>query len=819
MPLSLGLSAGHRVFAAEGPPRETAPGQTLRLGASKSSFPYSYYDNTSEPHGFAVELSNAVARAMDLKFERVPIESRDTLRAITNGDIDVAQFWTETPARAETVAFSVPTLILQTVVVLRDSDESFHSLADLKGRTVAVVAAGSVADTFLREQAPGAKVRHLASSNEVLGMVSNRECDAAVLSRFTALALIEQQGWKNLRVVDPKVGGYDVRYGFAVRKSDTLLLSRLNEGLAILHRTGEYERIYDRWFGRHEKRRFTREQVATYVAAALAVAFAVALWAFIRQRAMARRIASQTAELRQQRTLRDALFESHPLATFLLEAGAHGRPPRLLSLNREAGILSGIDPATAAGATLNTVALMPEVRGFFAQLVDRWHQTESVSHHEIYLRDTQRLLEITLVPLAPGKEGPGRLCLLANDVTARRLADREVAQARRLRALGELTGGIAHEFNNLLTPVLLQTESLRDGRTHDAELIEGLDLVRSATRRAGELTRRLLAFGRRPEDSAESAGFATAVQGCIALLRPTFDRRIAWQTELPKDLPEVGCHATDLHQIVFNLVLNARDTLVEKLEHPPTPEFTARLGLTLLTLPPTAHLPRRTPTGAVLRGWQRLTVEDNGLGISPENLERIFEPFFTTKETGRGTGLGLATVWHAVQESGGLLEVDSIVGEGSRFHVTLPAWEYAPTPAANGEVPGPVPTPPAAVRGLRILLVEDEEMVARTSITLLTKLSHEVRHAADGLAGWEAFRGRPDQFDLIIADLNMPGLNGIDLIARIRETSSNVRVIAMSGRVTEANLRTLEKLHVNQILAKPFTLAEIEAALAACFAS
>lgn len=786
---------------------------TLVVGAAIDAAPYSTF-TAGQATGFADDLLDAVAAASSLTIERVPLPLHEMQPMLTSGQIDIVQLWEETPARMEVADFTVPALLLKLVVVTRRGDARISSIDDLHDKTIATGTRDSVASSFVTAHFPDARQVHTSFSAEVLRCVADGRCDAAILARLSAHWGIEAARLDTLQVIEAKIEGFDIRHGIAVRRGDTVLLGRLNEGLALVRASGEFDRIYFKWFGRYERQRFSAQEVTVFVAIALGLGMALALVAFLRQRRLTRRIATQTSELLGQRSLHAALFDNHPLSTCVLEAAPAGGPPRVLSLNRVAGRLFGIDPASATGRPIDALSLNAEIRGHLDEVIARWPGPGQAVQLENRLRDSRTVLDTTLVALTPGSNGAARLCVLSADVTRRLLADRELAQNRRLRALGELVGGIAHEFNNLLTPVLAQASMLSLERKHDAELVGELKVIEDAAKRSAALTRRLLAFGRRADDITTAVDAKAALESCVALVRPTFDRRIEWTVDLPDGLPPVACDATDLHQIAFNLIINARDTLVERLAGSDgSADWVPRLSIALCSLPSTTHLPRQPRPGATLTGWQQVTVEDNGKGIPAEHLERIYEPFFTTKEIGRGTGIGLATVWHLVNEAGSLIDVESTVGRGTRFTVSLPVWSQpeAPAPAA----PHAPPPPSAPPQPRSILLVEDEGIVASAVLALLRRFGHRMHHATDGQTAWEEMQARPDDFDVLLVDINMPRMNGVDLVRHVRTTAWAGRILVMSGRVAESDMRQLERLRVDRVLIKPFTPDEIAAALGA----
>lgn len=410
-----------------------------------------------------------------------------------------------------------------------------------------------------------------------------------------------------------------------------------------------------------------------------------------------------------------------------------------------------------------------------------------------------------LVPLQPGPKGHAHVCLLAEDVTERRNLDEEVAQSRKLRAVGELVGGIAHEFNNLLTPILLKVGEIQLDWPEDRRLNQAVGLISSTVRRAAELTRRLLTFGRKTEPQLEEVRLAAVLDSCFALLRLTVDRRIQWTNAVPANLPPLYINSTDLNQIVVNLIINARDTLMEKITTAGSSDWIPSIHIDAVQLPVDALRPMPGVADGSLLGWERLTVRDNGMGMPSGVLERIFEPFFTTKDVGQGTGLGLATVWHLVHVAGGRIEVESTPGQGTAFHVFLPIIP-APVPAKR-----PPPQPPEIPGGphARIFVAEDDELVAQTILSVLKRDGHTVHREPDGAAAWRELEANPDRFDLLVLDVNMPGMSGIDLVQRVRAAGRyHGAIMIVSGRLTSDELEQLSAAHVNNVMNKPFEIVE-----------
>ena len=774
---------------------------------TNDSFPYGYTDAVGRPQGFSMELLDAVARAVNLSIRREPAPARVTQERFRQGEFDLLQNYSQTADREIYTDFSVPYLTLQGAIFVQKNGSPIHVLADFNGRNFAIIGVGGVGEGFLRTQGIRPNLVLVSSPEEALNLVETGACAGVFVSRLSALSVIERAKLRNIAMFGQPFADHDIRHCFAVHKGDAQLLARLNEGLAILHGTGEFDRIYHRWFGRFDSPLFTRDQVVAYLVGALALGLVAATWGLLRQRALRRRIAGQAAQLAEKEALLQALYDNIPMAICVLEAAEGGE--RVLVINRQAEAYFGVAAPLAAGRPLAELARNPEWAGQLVELLRLWPAAGGFVREERYLTVARKHLVFTLVPLAPGGDGHARLCVLAEDVSERRELDEEVAQTRKLRAVGELVGGIAHEFNNLLTPVMLKAGEIQLDWSRDMRLQQEVTVIVDAVQRAAELTRRLLTFGRKGEHRAGAVQLGAVVAGSFALLRQTVDRRIGWENAVPAELPPLWLNATDLNQVLMNLLLNARDTLLDKLARQPG-GWQPCIRVEVEALPAAAA---ESP-GVVARpllGWQQLTVRDNGLGITPEVRERIFEPFYTTKVVGKGTGLGLATVWHLVTEAGGRVELESVPGEGTAFHVLLPVWPAPKTGESTAVV-----VPAAPVGAARVFLAEDEELVASALTAVLRRGGHQVTQSHDGARAWEHLEHRLGDYDLLVLDVNMPGLDGIELAHRVRTSHFVGRIMIVSGRLTRPELQSIDQARVDRVLAKPFTMAEFLEAVRDC---
>ena len=400
----------------------------------------------------------------------------------------------------------------------------------------------------------------------------------------------------------------------------------------------------------------------------------------------------------------------------------------------------------------------------------------------------------------------------AHDITERVALEQRLRQTQRMESIGQLAGGVAHEFNNLLTPMLMQVGQIAAERAGDERLLAMLRPVEDSILQAAQLNQRILAVGRRAGDAPALLNLNPLVEASVDLLRHTLDRRIELRTELAPGLPPALLTKGAITQIVMNLALNARDALLARLDRgAPPPDWTPRLVVsTSFTTHAPASAPeplRRAPACLVL------SVSDNGEGMSAEVRRRAFEPFFTTKAPGHGTGLGLAVVWNVVEGLGGVIDLRTTPGQGTVFSIVLPVTRREDVPAVV-DSPREQRVSPSMPAPLRLLLVEDNELVRETFREVLTQAGHAVTCANDGEAGlrcMEDTAGNP--YDVVLADLNMPRLSGRAMLERAQGRGLARGVIVVSGLVDPGLGDELRRLGADRVLRKPIGMGELLAAV------
>ncbi|MGA2639281.1 MAG: PAS domain S-box protein [Spirochaetia bacterium] len=381
----------------------------------------------------------------------------------------------------------------------------------------------------------------------------------------------------------------------------------------------------------------------------------------------------------------------------------------------------------------------------------------------------------------------GRL-VISTDVSRQKEMETHLRRTQRMESLGTLASGIAHDLNNILSPILMAVEVL-GMHAADARDRKMLGVLESSVHRGSDIVHQMLAFARGSEGELVPLSLRHVIREIETILRETFPKNISITTDVPKDLPRVRGDATRIHQVLINLCVNSRDALPKGGNI----TVTARAD----GLDETGA--RRHP-GAKPGKYVKLSVIDDGLGIPEELHERIFEPFFTTKEKGKGTGLGLSTVQSVAQGHGGFVTCESEPGKGTRFDVYFPVVEQA---AASG-AEEPVSAIPLGA-GETVLVIDDDQSILLITRQILESYDYKVLSANGGAAAVEALRERKKKsVSLVLTDMAMPSMDGAAAIQALRRIDPGVPVILMSGLPSSMESPEVAGLGIQGVIGKPF---------------
>lgn len=417
-------------------------------------------------------------------------------------------------------------------------------------------------------------------------------------------------------------------------------------------------------------------------------------------------------------------------------------------------------------------------------------------------KDNKRIIAESRWTLVRNEQGqPDYVLIVHTDKTEQKRAEEHLLRAQRMESIGTLAGGIAHDLNNILSPILMAADMLQLNLT-DPESSRWLGLVRENAERGADLIKQVLTFARGLEGERVNVQLKHIVKDLVNVLRETLPKSIMLKSDVAPELWTVSADPTQMHQVLMNICVNARDAM-------PTGGI-LKIGAHNVRLDDNyARMnPEAQPGGYVL-----ITVEDSGTGMSEETKDRIFDPFFTTKEIGRGTGLGLSTAASIVQSHGGFLNVYSELGKGSKFSIYIPAAETeSATVAAESDSQYP------KGHGELVLIVDDERNIVQITEATLQKFGYRTVTASDGAEGLAVFAEGKGEIAAVLTDISMPLMDGPALIRALRRIKPDTRIIAMSGLMNPDQTSELENLRVEGSLTKPFTAEKLLNTLAGALA-
>ncbi|MES0372255.1 MAG: PAS domain S-box protein, partial [Mariprofundaceae bacterium] len=457
--------------------------------------------------------------------------------------------------------------------------------------------------------------------------------------------------------------------------------------------------------------------------------------------------------------------------------------------------ITGYEPEELIGQTPAILKSTAQDPAFYKELWDTITRGE-VWHGTLIDKKKDGSFYPAMMSVAPIHDDQGEIThyvSLQQDVTEYKRLEQQFLQAQKMESIGTLVGGIAHDFNNILAAMMGNIHLARVKKS-DAEVVETkLENIEKLSNRAADMIRQLLTFSRNDMVQLKAIPLTPFVKEGFKLAKSAVAENIECVLDVCSEDMTVVADATQLQQVIMNLLNNARDAVADVK--------TPQISCSLKSFAVSDGFVEKHPDFKD-ENLAEIVIRDNGSGIKEEHLNKVFEPFFTTKGVGEGTGLGLSMVYGAVQNYGGVVEVESEVGKGTAFHIYLPVKE---------EMQGPVSQSDAALShgdGEMLLLVDDEDDIRGTTQELLNSLGYETLVAADGEKALEIYRANREKVRLVITDIVMPKMGGIDLMKAIHQLDKKIPIVFMTG-YDMGHLLESENLESNQVISKPFSVEKL----------
>ncbi|MFZ5774774.1 MAG: GAF domain-containing protein [Thermodesulfobacteriota bacterium] len=478
----------------------------------------------------------------------------------------------------------------------------------------------------------------------------------------------------------------------------------------------------------------------------------------------------------------------------------HDREMTIVRANRAAGNLFGVEPGMLVGRKCHEVFRgepsacpdCPEV------LSVKTRQTE---HGEIHHQNIKRLFDVSSCPIIDQQGELTGFVHIAKDITEKSSLQEQLRQAQKMEAVGTLAGGIAHDFNNILTPILGFTELALERCEPASPLASDLSQVLQAARRAKDLVKQILSFSRQSTQERKPLQLHLVLKEALKLLRASLPSSIEIRQQIVSANDTVLADPTQIHQVLMNLCTNAH--------HAMRGLSSGVLGVELARIILDESDAKTTVLGLTPGPYLQLSVSDTGCGMDHATMEKIFEPYFTTKAKGEGTGLGLAVVHGIMQGYGGHISVYSEPGKGTTFNLYFPAMEAVRPTLGQGLLKEGLPQG----NNERIMVVDDEAPIVEMHSRVLSSLGYAVTGFSNCEEAMKAIRTRLDDFDLIITDMTMPRLNGIDLSREIQAIRPGMPVILCTGFSELINEENAREHGIRKYLGKPVAVREMAMAV------
>ncbi|MCU0595307.1 MAG: transporter substrate-binding domain-containing protein [Desulfobacterota bacterium] len=747
---------------------ELPAGHRFVIGGDRDYPPFEYLDEKGVPAGYNVELTRSIAREMGLSVEIRLGTWKEMIDRLEKGEIDALQGVFYSPERDLKFDFSPAHTVNQCVSVVRRGQGSPPETLDvLRGKRI-VVQQGDIMHDFALEKGLGKEVSAVGSQEGALRELAEGRHDCALVSRLTAMYWIKRHGWDNLVIGQRPLIAPD--YCYAVPNNHKALLAQFSEGLKIIEKTGEYRRIQEKWLGLEKNGPPSLVSALRYSAMVLIPllvgTLGFSLWSWSLRKQVTRRTAELAAVSQRHQAILDAVPD------IIMEVDAN----KIYTWANPAGFdFFGKDVIGREAAEY-----FVGEQGTYRQVQRLFEGDENVIYLESWQRRKDGQARLLAWWCRAVKEESGTVSGVlstARDITERKKAEAErqnlqdqLLQAQKMESVGRLAGGVAHDFNNILTTIIANADMALADAEKNSPLRDYLQEIVAAGKRAAGLTRQLLAFSRKQVLQPEVVKLNKVVMGMEKMLRRLIGEEIEMKTILASHLGLVEADIGQLEQVILNLAVNAKDamprggTLTLEAANVDLDEEYAK-----------AHV-------AVRPGpYVMLCMSDTGVGMSREIQARLFEPFFSTKEKGKGTGLGLATTYGIVKQSKGNIWVYSEEGKGSVFKIYLPRVD-------KSEKADKAKLSASVVRGgtETILIVEDEPMVRNLAVKVLDRYGYHVLSAENGREALESSRGHGGPIHLMLTDVVMPGMSGRELVEMLREVRPEMKVLYMSGYTDDA---------------------------------
>ncbi|BHH83174.1 transporter substrate-binding domain-containing protein [Desulforhopalus sp. 52FAK] len=770
--------------------------KTIRVSGPQAFPPFQFFNEDSEYVGMASDYLQFIAGQLSISIEYLPKTPWGAiLELIRNKKIDVLSCVAFTKERSEYLLYSNPYITFPLVIVSRKDSPEIKILQDIEGMRVALKKKIST-EAILEKSAIPFTPHYISTPQDALKAVSFGQADVAIENLAAASYIIDQQGYTNLKIT-ASTHFEEYALFIAIRKDWPVFQSIINKTLATIT-DQQHREIRQRWVSVRYDQGITFVVILKWIAVSLIVFIIVIGAIFLWNRRLVKEIKErEKIELRLRESERkiSTLIDNLPGMVYRCR-NQHNRPMDFIS----DGCLdvTGYQPLEISqdAPICYGDLIFPDDQQSVVDAVQEGIKNKR--HFKIEYRIITKSGDIKWVWERGGsvsdiETSDSYLEGFIADITQQKNIAKQLQQSQKMEAIGALAGGVAHEFNNMLAIIIGNNELIMEELPPLSVAKESTEEIRIAVLRARDIVKQLLTFSRLEETEDKILDFGIVVQDSMKLVRSSIPANIKIEQKFSAKTCSFKGNDTQINQLLINLCNNAADALPDQ-----GGVITVELSNEIITQAQSEHL-LNLKTGR----YVKLTVRDNGVGMSDEVLSRVFEPFYTTKDVGKGTGIGMAVVHGIVERHGGIIIADSKLNQGSTFTMFFPEHD-GPHELHTDELPS-LP----AGNGENILFVDDEPSITQLGKRHLESLGYRVVITTDPIRALELVRKNPNMYDLIISDMAMPNMTGKQLILEILSIRKDIPTIICTGYSANFSDKDAKEIGVHAFLMKPLIKSEL----------
>jgi PAS domain S-box-containing protein len=772
----------------------------VKIGVHETK-PLSFIAEDGSLSGIYPEILSEIARISDWDIELIQVTWTEGLKMVQKGEINLLGPIAYTEERLQYMQFNKEAILIDWGQVYLPNPSKIKNILDLEGKKI----------VFQKDHMMGKTLNNLLkrfdidyvsvpvkNQKKVFEMVADGEADAGVVNRLFGLMNEKEYGVQRSPIIHSPL---ELRFA-APKAANDKILGQLDSSLKKM-KTGKksnYHNIIDKWlFGElNSGRLLSFKQIFMIIGIGFAIVIIMLLWMVSLKsqvKSRTKELAESTQQLKETNLLLNAVMKNTTDAVFIKNLEGE-----YILANESTYKAMGKPLKQVIGKT--DVQLFPKGSADIIQEVDALVVAEGKPQLAEEKIDTAYGETYWLANKSPyfdesnnvvGIIGISRnITELKNAQFEKEKLQNQLSQAHKMEAIGTLTGGIAHDFNNILSPILGFTEMLQEDLPKNSPEQANLSQIIKAGFRAKDLVRQILTFSRQNDHELIPIKIQSILKEALKLLRSSIPKTIDIQTEIDPYCGVVLIDPTQLHQIIMNLATNAYHAMQD-----------SGGKLTVILKQIKIELKSVMFSDLIPGKYALLKVIDTGIGIKKDMIDKIFDPYFTTKKKDKGTGLGLSIVQGIIKSCHGHIHIYSEYGQGTEIHVYLPIMKESSGKRKIDQL--------SSIKGgtEKILIVDDEESIVKMEKKMLERLGYRVTATNDSRKALEIFKANPEKFDLVITDMTMPYMTGIQLANEIKNTRIDTPIIICSGFSDQVNQDTYEEIGIQGYITKPVIKREM----------